>query len=131
MELNKALTGQRMDEWIQLFNVETVDDLKMLETMTKNPGILEAVKEVRHMSLGRWARAMYDGHMKMVRDQQARDAYVRDSGAEQERARLSTLIARMDAAGEGDQVARLQDPEFVQEMLKKMICKSFCEEAGP
>ena len=55
----------------------------MLETMTKNPGILEAVKEVRHMSLGRWARAMYDGHMKMVRDQQARDAYVRDSGAEQ------------------------------------------------
>ena len=103
----------------------------MLETMTKNPGILEAVKEVRHMSLGRWARAMYDGHMKMVRDQQARDAYVRDSGAEQERARLSTLIARMDAAGEGDQVARWQDPEFVQEMLKKMICKSFCEEAGP
>jgi hypothetical protein len=39
LELNKALTGQRMDEWIQLFNVETVDDLKMLETMTKNPGI--------------------------------------------------------------------------------------------
>ena len=63
----------------------------MLETMTKNPGILEAVKEVRHMSLGRWARAMYDGHMKMVRDQQARDAYVRDSGAEQERARLSKV----------------------------------------
>ena len=89
------------------------------ETMTKNPGILEAVKEVRHISLGRWARAMYDGHMKMVRDQHARDAYVRDSGAEQERARLSTLIAHMDAAGEGDQVARLQDPEFVQEMLKK------------
>lgn len=39
LELNKVLTGQRMDEWIQLFNVETVDDLKMLETMTKNPGI--------------------------------------------------------------------------------------------
>ena len=119
LELNKVLTGRRVDEWIRLFNVETEEDLEMLETMTRNPGILEAVKEVRHMSLGRWARAMYDGHMKMVRDQQARDAYVRDSGAEQERARLSTLIARMDAAGEGDQVARLQDPEFVQEMLKK------------
>ena len=39
LELNKALTGQRMDERIQWFNVETVDDLKMLETMTKNPGI--------------------------------------------------------------------------------------------
>ncbi len=60
LELNKALTGQRMDEWIQLFNVETVDDLKMLETMTKNPGIRR-----------------------------------------------------------------------IQEMLKNMICKSFCEEAGP
>ena len=87
----------------------------MLETMTKNPGILEAVKEVRHMSLGRWARAMYDEHMKMVRDQHARDDYVRDEGMN----RLTTLIARMDAAGEGDQVTRLQDPEFVQEMLKK------------
>lgn len=123
LELNKALTGQRMDEWIQLFNVETEDDLKMLETMTKNPGILEAVKEVRHMSLGRWARAMYDEHMKMVRDQHARDDYVRDQGidigAEQERNRLTNLIARMNAAGEGDQVTHLQDPEFVQEMLKK------------
>ena len=91
----------------------------MLETMTKNPGILEAIKEVRHMSLGRWARARYDEHMKMVRDQNARDAYVRDSGAEQERNRLTMLIARMDAAGEGNQVTRLQDPEFVQEMLRK------------
>lgn len=115
LELNKALTGQRVDEWIQLFNVETEDDLKMLEAMTKNPGILEAVKEVRHMSLGRWARARYEEHMKMVRDQHARDAYVRDEGMN----RLTTLIARMDAAGEGDQVTRLQDPEFVQEMLKK------------
>lgn len=47
LELNKALTGQRMDDWIQLFNVETVDDLKMLETMTKNPGIrTENVKKI-------------------------------------------------------------------------------------
>lgn len=119
LELNKALTGQRIDEWIQLFNVETEDDLKMLETLTKNPGILEAVKEVRHMSLGRWARAMYDEHMKMVRDQHARDEYVRDLGAEQERNRLTNLIARMNAEGDEDNIPRLQDPEFVREMLKK------------
>ena len=95
----------------------------MLETMTKNPGILEAVKEVRHMSLGKWARARYDEHMKMVRDQNPRDAYVRDEGinigVEQERNRLANLIARMNAEGDEDQVTRLQDPEFVQEMLKK------------
>ena len=91
----------------------------MLETLTKNPGILEAVKEVRHMSLGRWARAMYDEHMKMVRDQHARDEYVRDLGAEQERNRLTNLIARMNAEGDEDNIPRLQDPEFVREMLKK------------
>lgn len=68
LELNKVLTGRRVDEWIRLFNVETEEDLEILETMTRNPGILEAVKEVRHMSLGKWARARYDEHMKMVRD---------------------------------------------------------------
>lgn len=123
LELNKVLTGRRVDEWIRLFNVETEEDLEMLETMTRNPGILEAVKEVRHMSLGKWARARYDEHMKMVRDQNARDAYVRDEGinigVEQERNRLANLIARMNAEGDEDQVTRLQDPEFVQEMLKK------------
>lgn len=82
--------GQRIDEWIQLFNVETEEDLKMLESTTKNLGVLEAVEEVRHVSLGRWAKARYDEHMKMVRDQNARDDYVRDSGAEQERNRLTT-----------------------------------------
>jgi len=100
LELNKVLTGRRVDEWIRLFNVETEEDLEMLETMTRNPGILEAVKEVRHMSLGKWARARYDEHMKMVRDQNARDAYVRDEGinigVEQERNRLANLIARMN-----------------------------------
>ena len=39
--------------------------------------------------------------MKMVRDQNARDAYVRDEGinigVEQERNRLANLIARMNA----------------------------------
>ena len=123
LELNKVLTGRRVDEWIRLFNVETEEDLEILETMTRNPGILEAVKEVRHMSLGKWARARYDEHMKMVRDQNARDAYVRDEGinigVEQERNRLANLIARMNAEGDEDQVTRLQDPEFVQEMLKK------------
>ena len=55
--------------------------------------------------------------MKMVRDQNARDAYVRDEGinigVEQERNRLANLIARMNAEGDEDQVTRLQDPEFV------------------
>lgn len=119
LELNKVLTGQRIDEWIQLFNVETEENLEMLETMTKNPGILEAIKEVRQMSLGKWARARYDEHMKMVRDQNARDDYVRDEGINIGVNRLMNLIARMNAEGDEDNIPRLQDPEFVQEMLKK------------
>ena len=41
--------------------------------------IWEAVKEVRHMGLRKWTRAMCDEHMKMVRDQHVRDDYVRNS----------------------------------------------------
>ena len=81
IELKKALNGKdRMDDWIQLFNAETEEDLKMLETKTKNPGILEAIKEVRVMGLGRVLKALYDDHLKQIRDQNARDDYVREEG---------------------------------------------------
>ena len=78
-------------------------------------------KEPRNSGSGERGKTYESGKMgeSHVRWTYENGAYVWDSGAEQERARLSTLIARMDAAGEGDQVARLQDPEFVQEMLKK------------
>ena len=51
IELNKALMGQTIDEWIRFFNVRTESDLDMLRMQTKNAGILEAIKEVEHMSL--------------------------------------------------------------------------------
>lgn len=54
IELNKPLSGRgRMDEWIQLFNAETEEELNMLEARTGNRGILEAIKEARIMSLGK------------------------------------------------------------------------------
>ena len=68
------------DDWITLLNAETEEDLKMLEAKTKNPGILEAIKEVRLMGLGRALKAVYDDHMKQIRDQNARDDYVREEG---------------------------------------------------
>lgn len=46
-------------------------------------GILEAIKEVRVMSLGKRWKVMYDAHMKHIRDQNARDDYVRKEGIEQ------------------------------------------------
>lgn len=84
IELNKMLNGQdRMDDWIRLFNVKTEEELNMLESKTGNPGILEAIKEVRVMSLGKRWKAMYDAHLKQIRDQNARDDYVRNEGREE------------------------------------------------
>ena len=82
IELNKALMGQTIDEWIRFFNVRTESDLDMLRMQTKNAGILEAIKEIEHMSLSRWAKAQYEEHMKCVMDRKAEDAYVYDRGVE-------------------------------------------------
>ena len=82
VELNKVLMGQNIDEWIRFFNVKTEGDLDMLRMQTNNAGILEAIKEVEHMSLSRWAKAQYEEHMKRVMDRKAEDAYVFDRGVE-------------------------------------------------
>ena len=47
---------------------------------TENTGILEAIKEIKQMSLSKGLRALYDAHMKEIRDRNARDDYVRDEG---------------------------------------------------
>ncbi|MDE6673601.1 MAG: Rpn family recombination-promoting nuclease/putative transposase, partial [Acetatifactor sp.] len=66
IELNKELTGDRLDDWIRLFRVESIEELKMLQS--KNPGVVEAVKEVMTMNLGRRLRALYEEHMRIKRD---------------------------------------------------------------
>ena len=81
IELNKTLSGtDRMDEWIRLFNTQTEEELDMLRTGTENPGIIEAIREVRIMGLGRTFKVLYDAHMKQIRDRNARDDYVRMEG---------------------------------------------------
>ena len=78
IELNKTLSGSgRMDDWIRLFNAQTEEELDMLQTKTKNPGIVEAIREVRTMRLGRTLKALHDAHIKDIRDRNARDDYVR------------------------------------------------------
>jgi len=79
IELGKELDGAGpIDDWIRLFNAETEEDLNMLST--KNAGIAEAVREVRHMSFGRRLRLLYEARMKEIRDRNARDEYVWDEG---------------------------------------------------
>ncbi len=98
IELNKLLNGQdRMDDWIRLFNAKTEEELAMLEARTGNQGILAAIKEVRLMGLGRTWKVLHDAHMKQVRDQNARDDYVRAEGRAEGRA--ESILQLLQAAG--------------------------------
>lgn len=79
IELKKQISGDRpVDDWIRLLNAETEAELDMIKT--ENPGILAAVREVKIMSLRKNIRAVYEAHMKEIRDRNARDDYVRAEG---------------------------------------------------
>ena len=52
----------------------------MLEASTKNPGILEAIKEVRIMSFRKNLRLLHEARQKEIRDRAAREDYVRSEG---------------------------------------------------
>ena len=87
LELSKPLTGkEKADEWIQFFNVKTEEDLKMIKAKTKNPGILEAIRELRRLSLDSPIKWRYDAYMKRKRDEKAREAYVWEEGEAKGRA---------------------------------------------
>lgn len=81
IELGKELAGEgQVEDWIRFFNVETEEDLKMIEAKTRNPGIQEAIQELRQFSLSRLLKARYEEHLKQVRDERAREEYVREEG---------------------------------------------------
>lgn len=73
-----------MNDWIQLFNTETMEGLDMIRT--KNAGVAEAVEVVRRMSLGRIVRETYESYMKAKMDRRAEDEFVRNEGRAEGRA---------------------------------------------
>lgn len=82
IELRKKVTGDGdVENWIRFFNAESEADLKMIRT--ENVGILEAIRELKRMSLGEKIRARYEAHMKAVRDHHAAMEYAHDSGVEE------------------------------------------------
>lgn len=85
LELKKQTTGQRPeDKWIQFFNAKEEEDLRMIQT--KNPGIQEAIRELRRMNLRNPLRLRYEAYLKRRRDEKAREAYVRDEGIQEGKA---------------------------------------------
>lgn len=84
IELRKKVTGDGdVENWIRFFNAESEADLRMIRT--GNVGILEAIRELKRMSLGEKIRARYEAHMKAVRDHSAAMDYAHDSGVEEGR----------------------------------------------
>lgn len=66
IELYKNLTGDRLDDRIRLFRVESMEELEMIQS--KNPGIREAMQEIRAMNLGKRLHVLYEEHMRIKRD---------------------------------------------------------------
>jgi predicted transposase/invertase (TIGR01784 family) len=94
LELNKKLTGQgEIDNWIRFFNAEKEEDFKMIKT--NNPGIQEAIREMKRMSLNNPLRLRYEAYLKRVRDEQAREMYVEKKGRAEGRAEFILELLEM------------------------------------
>lgn len=129
IELNKPLRGMGpMDEWIRLFNAETEEELEMLEAKTKNVGIIEAVKEVREMSLRKTLRALHEARLKEIRDRNAREDYVRSEGwnagwsegQTEGEDRLNRLYGDLLADKRYEDLERsIQDKEYREQLYKE------------
>lgn len=81
LELQKKLTGNApLDDWVRLFNAESMEDLDMIKT--ENLGIREAIRELKNFSLTGEIRYYFEQREKARRDKQAEDEYIFDQGME-------------------------------------------------
>ena len=78
IELGKKLTGSRVDDWIQLFNATSQEEIDQIAE--RNGRMRDVAEVVRHMGLIRTIRWFYDGYWRAKRDRWAEDEYVRDEG---------------------------------------------------
>lgn len=105
IELKKtASEDSGVKEWLEFFNAKKEEDLDMLLSKTKKPGIREAIEEVRRQGLFyRWRIiAEYKRKARMTR--WAEDEYVRDEG----RARGIIEASMDDGLSENEILNRLQ-----------------------
>lgn len=76
IELNKELTGDRLDDWIRLFRVE--NEVELDEMRSGNTGVMRAVEEVRAMNLRKMFRTLYEARLKAQRDQWAIEEAIKE-----------------------------------------------------
>ncbi len=104
IELDKELTGDRLDDWIRLFRVENMGDLKMMQSA--NPGVMEAAKEVMAMNMGKRIKALYEEHMRIKKDR----LYLRNAAIQegrQEGMQKGILKGRLEGRLEGETIGDL------------------------
>lgn len=136
VELKKHLTGvDPVNDWIRLFNARSEAELDMIKTT--NPGILEAIREVKIMSLRKDLRALYEAHLKERRDRCAREDFVREEGKAEGKAEdiLQLLAGKGEIPDELPGVIRGQhDMDTLTDWLltaaRAEIVEDFVEQAG-
>lgn len=69
VELNKELSGDRLDDWIRLLRIGSREELENMHS--ENAGVAKALDEVRVMNLSRRLRAWYDARQRDQRDRWA------------------------------------------------------------
>jgi len=80
IELKKKPNAEQpnpLDEWHDLFNAETEEDLDMIKSNSKNAGIMEAIKELREISFTDRLRFEHEMRLKAKRDRYAEDKFIR------------------------------------------------------
>lgn len=78
IELNKELTGDKLDDWIRFFQVKSMGELNKMQSA--NAGVMEAVEEVKRMNLIRSIRLWYEARLMYQRDQWAIEDAIREDG---------------------------------------------------
>ena len=150
IELKKKLNGEdRVDDWIRLFNAKTEEELDMIKT--SNPGIREAMKELRVMSLGKRLRLIHEEHLKEIRDRHMIEDEAREQGhaegfaaGQEEGERVGRAEGRAEGREEGreqkllDQIGRKlakgqsveqiaealeEEPEVISRLIQKLESK--------
>ncbi len=100
IELGKKLHGDRIDNWIRLFNATSQEEV---DRIAQQDGRMRDVAEVvRHMGLIRTIRWFYDGYWRAKRDRWAEDEYVRDEGIAIGKA--ESIIHLLEHTGRGEKL---------------------------
>ncbi len=122
-----------LDEWHSLFNAETEEDLDMLKSGTKNLGIIEAIKELKEISLTDRLRYEHEMRLKAKSDRRAEDKFVYFQGHKNgmEKGRIEGIeVGRMESLKSMIKILRkngLSDEQIAEELVAE--CGLSIEEA--